>query len=43
MLFWLKTNYASAVKGRNSVKALQDLEFEKANNELTRLANAMNI
>ena len=43
MLFWLKTNYASAVKGRNSVKAMQDLEFEKANNELTRLANAMNI
>ena len=43
MLIWLKTDYSGTAKGRNSVKALEDLEFEKANNELTRLANAMNI
>jgi hypothetical protein len=43
MLVWLKTDCSGAVKGRNSVKVMQDLEFEKANNELTRLANAMNI
>jgi hypothetical protein len=43
MLVWLKTDCSGAVKGRNSAKVMQDLEFEKANNELTRLANAMNI
>ena len=43
MLVWLKQFSVNANNGLNSAKALRDLQFEKANNELTKLANAINI
>ena len=43
MLVWLKQISVGANKGLNSAKALRDLKFEEANNELTKLANAINI
>ena len=43
MLKWLKESHFVSINRLNSTKALRDLEFERANNELMRLANAMNI